>query len=406
MKLIKSNENTRLKSLRYINYYNPTNLIFGWGRLKEIGEVVAKYGTKCLMVTGKSSSLEPLRKKITKLCKEESVEIKIYNGVKANPTTDMVNEGTKIALDNNIDVVLGVGGGSPIDTAKAIAVGATHDGEAWDYRVDPFGENKSKPIEDKLLPIITLTTTAGTGTEVTLVSVITNSAENLKYALADRLLYPKVSIVDPELTLTVPPHITASTGFDAFCHSFESTININANDYIDSHALESIKLVIKYLPIAIKDGSNKEAREALSWANTLGGYSITNAGTTLAHGIGMAIGGNAPHISHGEALAIMYPEINRWTWKHAISQYATVGRLFNPDLEKESDEVAAEKACDEMNKFIKEIGMWMSFEDKNVPESKLKAFADDTLKLPDYSVHPRVGTLEDFYNLIKKSYRR
>ena len=392
--------------MRDINYYNPTDIRFGWGRISEVGEVVAKYGKKYLMVTGSGSSLESLREKVTMLCQEAGIEVIRYNGVKANPTTDMVNEGTKVAINNNVDAVLGVGGGSPIDTAKAIAVGATHEGEAWDYRVDPFGKNKSKPIEDKLLPIITVTTTAGTGTEVTLVSVITNSAENLKYALADRLLYPNVSIVDPELTLTVPPHITASTGFDAFCHSFESFTNVNANDYTDLHALKSIKLVIKYLPIAIKDGSNREAREALSWANTLGGYSITNAGTTLPHGIGMAIGGNAPYISHGEALAIMYPEINRWTWKHAISQYATVGRMFNPDLKKESDERAAESACDEMDKFLKEIGLWICFKDKNVAESDLKAIADDTLELPDYMVHPRVGKYEDFFELIKKSYSR
>lgn len=202
-----------------------------------------------------------------------------------------------------------------------------------------------------------MTTTAGTGTEVTLVSVITNSAENLKYALANRLLYPRVSIVDPELTLTVPPHITASTSFDAFCHNFESLLNKNASPYTDMHALEGIRLVIKYLPMAVKDGSNREAREALSWVNTLGGYSLTNAGTTLPHGIGMAIGGNQPHIAHGEALAIMYPEINRWTWKYAIPQYAKVGRMFNPDLKKESDERAAESACNEMDKFLKDIGL-------------------------------------------------
>jgi alcohol dehydrogenase len=392
--------------MRNINYFNPTILHYGWGRVSEVGKVVAKYGKKCLMVTGSGASLETLREKVTMLCQEAGIEVIRYNGVKANPTTDMINEGTKIALDNNVDVVLGLGGGSPIDAAKAIAVGATHEGEAWDYRIDPFGKNKSKPIEDKLLPVITLTTTAGTGTEVTLVSVITNSAENLKYALAGPLLYPKESIVDPELTLTVPPHITASTGFDAFCHNFESLLNKNASPYTDIHALEGIRLVIKYLSIAIKDGSNREAREALSWANTLGGYSITNAGTTLPHGIGMAIGGNAPHIAHGEALAIMYPEINRWTWKHAVSQYATVGRMLNPDLKQESDERAAESACDEMDKFQKDIGMWMNLKDKGVSENILNDISKDNFQLPDYTVHPIVPTTDDVMDLLKKNYDR
>lgn len=290
--------------------------------------------------------------------------------------------------------------------AKAINVGATHEGEAWDYRIDPFGKNKSKQIEDKLLPLITLTTTAGTGTEVTAVSVITNSAENLKYALADHHLYPKISIVDPELTLTLPPHITASTGFDVFCHCFESLLNKNASSYTDMQALKGISLVIKYLPIVLKEGSNKEAREALSWANTLGGYSIANAGTTLPHGIGMAIGGNAPHIAHGEALAIMYPEINRWTWKHAISQYATVGRMFNPKLENVPDEIAAESACDEIDKFLKDIGMWMNLKSKGVSEKALESILEDTFKLPDYTVHPKVPTRNDVKELLKINYDR
>ena len=390
-----------------INYLNSTRLLYGWGRVNEVGEVVAEYGKKCLLVTYiEGSGLDLLREKVTRICQEAGVEIVVFSGVDANPTTDMVNEGAKVALDNNVDVILGLGGGSAMDAAKAISVGATHEGEAWDYRVDPFGVNKSKPIEDKLLPIITVTTTAGTGSEVTLVSVVTKSSEKHKYALVDKLLFPAVSIVDPELTLTVPPHVTASTGFDAFCHCFESTININANVYSDMHAWEGIRRLIKYLPKAIKDGTNREAREALSWANTLGGYSINAAGVTLPHGIGMAIGGNAPHIAHGEALAIMYPAINRWTWKHSIPQYAKIGRIFNAELNNDTDEVAAEKACKEMEKFLKEIGLWMSFKDKNVSKETLKDIGEDTFTLPDHTVHPIIPTAEDVMDLLKMSYER
>ncbi|MCG3221078.1 MAG: iron-containing alcohol dehydrogenase, partial [Candidatus Heimdallarchaeota archaeon] len=164
--------------------------------------------------------------------------------------------------------------------------------------------------------------------------------------------------------------------------------------------------LIKYLPKAIKDGANREAREALSWANTLGGYSINAAGVTLPHGIGMAIGGNAPHIAHGETLAIMYPAINRWTWKHAIPKYAKVGRMFNPALKEETDKVAAEKACEEMEKFLKEIGLWMSLKDKNVSEETLKDIVKDTFTLPDHTVHPIVPTADDVMDLLKMSYER
>ena len=389
--------------MRNINYYSPSRILFGWGRISEVGDIVANFGKRCLMVTVKTfPALEPVFEKIKKLCSEAGVEVFHFEGVQPNPTTDNVNAGVKMGMKNKVDVVLGVGGGSSIDAAKCISVGLTHEGEAWDYRVID-----GKPIEDILLPIIAVSTTAGTGAEVTAAAVVSKTDIHLKYALYDTLLCPTVGIVDPELTLTLPPHITASTGWDAFCHSFEAyTHNANSSDYVDMHTLEGIRLIIKYLPIAIKDGQNREAREALHWANTLGGLANLNSGVTLPHGMGMAIGGSAPHIAHGEALAIMYPAINRWTWKKSIKEYATVGRLFNSDLKEVSDEVAAEKGCDEMDKFLKEIGMWMSFKNKNVSENTLKDISIDTFKLPDYTNHAIVPKSDDVMDLLKKSYDR
>jgi alcohol dehydrogenase class IV len=386
--------------MRNINYYCPTDIRFGWGRINEIGEIIAEYGKRCLMVTIPESNLNSLYEKIKKLCTDAGIRVFHFNGVQPNPTTDNVDIGVEIGEKNNVDVILGVGGGSSMDTAKNISVGITHKGDAWDYRVVD-----GKPIEDKLLPIIAVSTTAGTGSEVTPAAVVTKTDIHLKFALYDKLLCPTVGIVDPELTITLPPHITASTGWDSFCHSFEAyTHNINSSDYIDMHALEGMRLVIENLPIAIKDGKNKEVREALHWANTLGGLAITSSGVTLPHGMGMAIGGSAPHIAHGEALAIMYPAINRWTWKSSIKEYAKVGRMFNPALKNETDEVAAEKACDEMEKFLKEIGMWMNFKNKNVSEDKLKDIAEDTFKLPDFENHAIVPDANDVKNLLKRSY--
>ncbi|MHA2391548.1 MAG: iron-containing alcohol dehydrogenase [Promethearchaeota archaeon] len=388
--------------MRNINYYSPTDLRFGWGRVSEVGEIIAEYGKKCLMVTISDSALYPVYKKIKKICIEAGVSIFHFNEVQPNPTTDNVDAGVALGEKNNVDVVLGVGGGSSIDTAKNISVGITHEGDAWDYRVI-----EGKPIEDKLLPIIAVSTTAGTGAEVTPAAVVSKTDIHLKFALYDKLLCPTVGIIDPELTLTLPPHITASTGWDAFCHSFEAyTHNTGSSDYIDLHALEGMRLVIENLPIAVKNGQNRDARESLHWANTLGGLAITNSGVTLPHGMGMAIGGSAPHIAHGEALAIMYPEINRWTWNKLIKEYATVGRLFNPDLIDVSDEVAAEKCCDEMDKFLKEIGMWMNFKDKNVSENILKDINEDTFKLPDYLNHAIISKEKDVKDLLKKSYDR
>ncbi|MFW9773835.1 MAG: iron-containing alcohol dehydrogenase, partial [Candidatus Thorarchaeota archaeon] len=271
----------------------------------------------------------------------------------------------------------------------------------WDYRLGQKRINSKK-----ILPIIAVPTTGGTGAEVTNMAVIKNSKDKFKSALADWNLTPSVALVDPELTLTVPPQITTTTGFDAFTHSFETYINKNSSDFIDLYALQGLKNIIKYLPIAIKNGTNKEAREALSFAATLGGLCISNIGTTLPHGIAMALGGHTSGINHGEGLAILYPEINRWTWRHAIDKYAAVGRLFNPILEKSSNEIAAEKCCDEIESFLKKIGLWISLEDKAVSKDDIAAIAADSLNLRNYTLHPKIANFEEISNLIKKSFRR
>ena len=388
--------------MRSFNFYQPTRIVFGWGRVNEIGKTISRNGKRCLLVTVKSfPALQPLFDKVKNLCNNAGVEVFHFDGVIPSPTIDNVNQGAEIAKENKVDIVLGVGGGSSMDTAKAISVGATHGGEAWDYRL-----GQKRIDSKKLLPIIAIPTTAGTGSEVTTMSVIKDSKSKFKSALADWHLCPRVSIVDPELTLTVPPHITASTGFDTFCHSFESFLHKRASNFIDILCLGAIKKVIRYLPIAVNDGTNREAREALSWASTLGGMCITNAGTTLPHGIAMAIGGHASNIMHGEALAIVYSEINRWTWKQATLKYAKIAKLFNPNLEQESNEVAAERLCDEIDLFLKKIGLWINLKDKNVSESELKAIAEDSMKLRNYIVHPKVATLEDIYELIKRSYNK
>ncbi len=385
--------------MKSFDYYQPTDIKFGWERVNEVGKIVAKYGEKCMLVTVPVfDALAPVFEQIKNTLKEAGVEVFHYDGVIPNPTTVSINEGTAMAIANEIDVVLGVGGGSSMDTAKAIAVGATHEGEAWDYRL--FTD---KEITDKRLPIIAVTTTSGTGSQVTPVSVVTNRSEKCKFALVDKLLCPKVSIIDPQLMVTVPEHVTASTGFDVLAHAFESYIHEDSSPYIAMHAIEAIKRVVEFLPEVIKDGSNREARTQMAYADTMAGLCIANAGTTLPHGIGMAIGGHAPHVMHGEALAIVYPEFMRYTYKSAEKEFATLGRILNLELKEVSDKEAAERSCVEMDKFLEKIGMDLSFEDKEVPINELPAIVDDSVELPDYKVNPRVVNRDEILEMLERS---
>ena len=390
--------------MKSFKYYQPTRITFGFGKLEEVGEIAKRYGRKCLLVTVSASSVPVLRdlfERTKDILRNEGVEVAHFDGVIPNPTTGSISEGAKMAKEFGTEMVLGLGGGSSMDTAKAIAVEATHQGTAWDYRI--FGEKK---VTDKVLPIIAVTTTSGTGSQVTAVSVLTNPKERFKSAIVDPLIFPKEAIVDPELMLTVPEHITASTGFDVLAHAFETYVHVNANPYTDILAKESIRIVVECLPKLLKDLSNSDLRAKMAWADTLAGLSIANCGTTLPHGIGMAIGGNAPWVMHGEALAAIYPEFLQYTYRNSVERFADIARIFRPDLSSEKDEILAQKLADFMVSFLKEIDMWFGLEDLKIKKQDIGKIAEDTFKLPDYSVNPRVPTKEDVLEILGKAYSR
>jgi len=386
--------------MKSFNYYQPSEIRFGTGRLKEVGEVVSKYGRRCLVVTVSDAPvLKPLFRKVKTILVKAGVKVEHFDGVVLNPTTESITIGAKLAKKHNADVVLGLGGGSSMDSAKAIAVEATHPGTCWNY----IWCRKKQPTK-KTLPIITVTTTSGTGSQVTQVTVITNTKKRDKSAIYNPIIYPKVSIIDPELMLTVPKHITASTGFDVFAHAFESYLHPNCSAYIELLALKAIRIVVKDLPKAVKNGASLNARTSMAWADTLAGLCIANAGVTLPHGMGMAIGGMYPHIMHGEALAITYPIFTRYTYKSAIRKFATVARIFNKNLLSEKDENAAKKGCEEIDNFLKKIGMFFNLEQLEVSAKELPALAKQSMVLPDYKNNPKVASLSDIKKILKKSY--
>ncbi len=263
-----------------------------------------------------------------------------------------------------------------------------------------------EPLAVGVHALVVVSTTSGTGSQTTPVSVVTNSAERCKFALVDTRLFPRVGIVDPELVETLPPHPTASTGFDAFTHAFESYIHQNTSTHTDLCPLEVMRLVVEYLPRAIKDGFDKEARANLAWADTLAGSCIANAGTVLPHGIGMAIRGHAPHVRHGEALAVIYPEFMRYTYSSNTEKFATVAHLLDAKLDGKPDEFAAEASCDTMDGFLQNIGMYFTLKDLDVPEDELPAIADDLVKLPDYTVNPRVPDRDAIFGMLTTAYDR
>lgn len=388
--------------MRAFNYAHPTEIVFGVGRLREVGDVVRRFGRRCLLVTRPPrGALGEAIERVKRYLGDAGIVTEHFAGVVPNPTTDCVSAGAALARAFQADVVLGIGGGSSMDTAKAVAVEATHPGTAWDY----LWCSEQQPT-GKTLPIVAVTTTSGSGSQFTQVAVLTNTASKTKSAIYNSRIYPRVGIVDPELMLSVPAHVTASTGFDVFCHAFESYLHVNASPYTDLLALEAIRLVAKYLMRAVDDGTDLQARESMAWADSLAGLCIANAGVTLPHGIAMTIGGYCPHIMHGEALAVVYPEFTRYTYPYAVERFADVGRILNPTLIHKPDAVAAEKACEEIDLLLKRIGLSLSLEGLHVTQEEVIAIADHSQVLPDYKNNPRVATREEILGLLRRSYRR
>jgi len=381
-------------------YFQPTEIRFGLGRLKELGEITKRFGKKCLLVTVPIfPDFENSYSKAQESLLKAGLEVAHFDGVIPNPTVEIVSQGAELAKKFGAEVVIGLGGGSSLDTAKAIAVAATHPGTCWDYLY--FRE--TQPTE-KTLPIIAIPTTSGTGSHVTQVSVVTNSAERNKSALYNSILYPRVAIVDPELMLTMPPQITATTGFDAFTHAFESYINPKGSPYTDLLATEAIRIIVPTLPDAVKNGQDIEARTRMAWADTLAGLSIANAGVTLPHGIAMAMSGLYPHIAHGQALAAVYPAVVRFTWQHAKEKFAYLGQLFRPEQKDSAIDLLATEACEKLENFLKTIGLSKTLKELGVPEEELGLLAERSLVLPDYKSHPHVVNLEEVRSLLEESY--
>ncbi len=279
-------------------FNNTTRVLFGAGQLKNLHEEQLP-GKKALIATTNGTSvkkygyLDALQKELD----QAGVEYILFDEIRPNPTKENVMDGAAKAKDNNCDFVIALGGGSVMDCAKCIALMITNPGDIWDYSLSAAGGKKAAEFD--AVPIVCITTSAGTGSEVDIASVISNDAENEKTGIFFPSMLPTLSVVDAELMTSVPPKFTAYQGMDAFFHASETVINKNVHPMAEMFALKTIELVAKYLPVAYKDGSNMEAREMMALANTFAAYYML---CTSAHTIEHVMGSYHEDLVHGAGL--------------------------------------------------------------------------------------------------------
>ncbi len=385
--------------MKNFTFYQPTRLHFGNGTRNSTGEIVKEIADRVLFVVdpGLKAAIPEMVQDVRESLTRASVSFIEFDTVKPNPTLADIQAGAQKAREASVNGCLGMGGGSAIDTAKAIAVAATHPGTAWDYLY-----YKEKPTS-ATLPIVAISTTSGTGTQTSKVSVFTNSAEHDKSAMWNDNLLCRAAIIDPELMLSLPPKVTAATGFDVFTHTFESYINVNAQPYIDTIALDAIERVATWLPQVTDNPRDMEARQQLAWADTLAGICLANVGTTLPHAAGQPISGHYPHVSHGESLALIYPAFAEFTWSGAVEKFATVSRIFGG---KGSDEEVARSFSTIIAAFLERINLRCFMEDFNIKATDLGPVLKHAMAFPDHTVNPVKPTEEDMRSIYLKSFRQ
>lgn len=371
------------------NYYLPTNILFGAGRIVELGKVTSQYGKRVFIVTGRSSTKRTgLLNQAIALLEAEGIEVTVFDRIEQNPLTTVVYEGAHMAKKEKCEVIVGLGGGSIMDAAKGIAFMAENEGDVFDYI---YG----KVLSDKALPIILVPTTCGTGSEANSFAVLTNPETNDKKSLRCNAIVAKASIVDPELMKTIPKSILATVGFDALCHNMEAYLSKSAQPLTSMMALQGMELLGKYLIRAYENIEDQEALEAVTWASTLGGMVINTAGVVAPHGMEHPASG-LKDIVHGKGLAALTPVIYEASVSAAPEKFAKISQLLGGIDER--DCVA------KIRELIDALGLTTTLSEQGIKEEDINWMAENCMKVSGVSIanHPVNFSLEE----IKDLYRR
>ena len=318
------------------SYFLPVNIQFGWNKVDNVAEFAAPYGKKALIVTGRTSAKKSgLYDRVVAKLDAAHIEHVLFDQVDANPLTTTALDGAVLAKSENCDMVIAIGGGSIMDCAKGIAFMAVNEGDINDYIFN-------RKTSDNALPLLVIPTTCGTGSEGNGFGVLTNPETGDKKSLRCNAIVPKVSIVDPAVMGTMPPHVLASVGFDALCHNIEAYTSKTAQPFTDALAHYAVTLLAQYLvPLykhvkAIANGQeavlNKKqltkAWESVTLASTIGGMVINTAGVTLGHGMEHPASG-LKDITHGVGLAVIEPVVVEYTWSANSEKFNSLARIFN-----------------------------------------------------------------------------
>jgi len=373
----------------------PTKVVFGTGTVRKIGEQArALGGTRVLVVTDpvlrRVGPIEETRKYL----EEAGLAVTIYDGVEPNPTIEVVEQGLTLAREFACDLLVGLGGGSSIDSAKAIGLMLNNAGSISDY----WGRAPA----NRAVPVIAVPTTAGTASEVTWVTVIKDARRKVKMGIGHPNLAAAVALCDPALSTTMPANVTASTGLDALTHAVESYTNTSTEPISEALALEAIRLIGANLRPAVAKGDNLSARERMLLASLMAGLAFANTRLGIVHAITSPLGGYFP-VPHGVVNAILLPYAMEFNLIGHLEKHARIAAALGENVQGLSPVEAAGRSVEAVKKLAKDVGLPAGLGEVGVKEESLPEVCAEAMKNVNIPINPRRPTVEDLITICKKA---
>lgn len=377
-------------------YKMPTELFFGRGASSKIGEKVLELGgKKALIVTDKGVVGAGLLSVIEESLKTSNIAYVIFDEVESDPSIETVAKGTEVLKEAGCDIVLGVGGGSSMDAGKAVATMATNPGKIFDY----IGLGK---VKNKALPIIAVPTTSGTGSEATYWSVLTDKKTKFKTGVGGWVLMPTLAIVDPLLTKTLPPKVTAFTGMDALTHAMESYVCKDTQPISEGLAIHAMKLIARSLRKAVANGDDIDAREDMIMGSLMAAMAFNVTRLGLAHALVPPLGSRF-NVPHGLANAILLPHVMEFNVMAIPEKFIEIAKIFGENVDNMPQMEAANKSVEAVKKLMKDIGITQGLEEFGVTEESLKSIVEEAYTSGNVNVNPRKSTVQDLMDITRKA---
>lgn len=386
--------------MKEFEYKMPAKVRFGVGITNNLGRILREElgFQKAFIATDKGIAAAGILEKITNSLDGDGFPYQVYDALIPDPTIEVVDEAADVLRNSGADVVVAVGGGSPIDTAKAMCMLQTHEGSVRDYL---FGGTKQ--VENPILPLICIPTTAGTGSEMTAASVITNNQEQTKVSVTHENLIPKMALIDPSLHVGMPPFITATTGMDALTHAVESYVSLNAEPISDAMGIAAIRMIGENLRTAVSDGSNLEARTNMALASTIAGAAFLNGGLGVVHGIAQTIGAVA-HVAHGTANALLLPYCMERNLVGNLKKFRQIAQALGENTDGMTDRQAAQAAADAVFQLARDLHVPMKLKDVGVTREMFPEIIKGTMEYRLLAVNPCKLTEKDVEEILLRAF--